>query len=305
MYRRGSLVVAVCLLVACGAHTAPPPPRDPAPAPAPAGPPPATLDALDLVTADATAIARQAAGYVALVSAVERMLPSVPPCWNQLVGRVRAAYQVEVGPGGAYHIFESDLPRDEVEACAYELRAFEPFVRRDGPIDEFIERGGRFYAAWRGPLVIVARRRALVEAALAVRSPTVARTWRDRLAALSPGPLVVWRTDPLLANLIGVPTVAYQVVIETVAADPPRFAGVVVAQFAHPEAAALAAERIRTGAWQSPLDPPPEMIAAMTRLVVTTRGPELEARFDERTFVGVDLAMLRSWTMPGAAPANP
>ena len=147
MYRRGSLVVAVCLLVACGAHTAPPPPRDPAPAPAPAGPPPATLDALDLVTADATAIARQAAGYVALVSAVERMLPSVPPCWNQLVGRVRAAYQVEVGPGGAYHIFEGDLPRDEVEACAYELRAFEPFVQHNNPTNKFIEHDGHFYAA--------------------------------------------------------------------------------------------------------------------------------------------------------------
>ena len=305
MDRRGSLVVAVCLLVACGAHTAPPPPRDPVSAPVPAGPPPATLDALDLVTADATAIARQAAGYVALVSAVERMLPSVPPCWTHLVRQVRASFQVEVGPGVAYHIFEGDLPRDEVEACAYELRAFEPFVRRDGAIDEFIVRGGRFYAAWRGPLVIVASRRALVEAALAVRAPTVARTWRDRLAALPSGPLVVWRADPLLANLIGVPTVAYQVVIETVAADPPRFAGVVVAQFAHPEAATLAAERMRSGAWQSPLDPPPEMIAAMTRLVVTTRGPELEARFDERTFVGVDLALLNSWAIPRAAPANP
>ncbi|MBK7073092.1 MAG: hypothetical protein IPH44_12390 [Myxococcales bacterium] len=171
-------------------------------------------------------------------------------------------------------------------------------MRRDGPVDEFIVRGGRFYAAWRGPLVVVASRRPLVEAALAVRSPALARTWRDRLATLPASPIAAWRSDALITNLVGVPTVAYQIAIE-----PPRLAGVVVAQFAHAEAAALAAERLRAGAWGSTLAPPQEVVAALARLVVTTRGAELEARFDERTFAGVDLAVMTAWAARLGAPS--
>lgn len=47
------------------------------------------------------------------------------------------------------------------------------------------------------------------------------------------------------------------------------------------------------------------MVAALARLVVTTRGAELEARFDEHTFDGVDLAVLTAWTARMAAPASP
>ena len=170
-------------------------------------------------------------------------------------------------------------------------------MRQDGPVDEFIVRGGRFYAAWRGPLVVVASRRPLVEAALAVRSASLARTWRDRLATLPASPIAAWRSDALITNLVGVPTVAYQIAIE-----PPRLAGG-VAQFAHAEAAALAAERLRAGAWGSTLAPPPEVVAALARLVVTTRGAELEARFDERTCAGVDLAVMTAWAARLGAPS--
>lgn len=280
-------------MVACAAGAVAPPPGVPAPTPATA--PAATVDVADLVTADATGIGRFAGGHVALLTAVEAMIAPPPPCWTRLASQVRAAYQIEVGPGAAYHVFDGDLPQDEVEACATALRGLEAYVGHDGPIAEFIVRGGRFYAAWRGPLVIVASRRALVEAALAVRSQTLARTWRDRLAALRPGPMAMWRSDALIANLVGVPTVAYQLVIDSVGAVPPRLTGVVVAQFAHPEAAALAAERLRAGAWGSTLAPPPEVVTALARLVVAVRGAELEARFDEHTFAGVELAVLSAW----------
>ncbi|MBL8621440.1 MAG: hypothetical protein JNK64_09060 [Myxococcales bacterium] len=38
------------------------------------------------------------------------------------------------------------------------------------------------------------------------------------------------------------------------------------------------------------------MVTALARLRVTVRGAELEARFDEHTFDGVDLAVLSAWT---------
>lgn len=291
MRRRGALGLTVCVLLACGAR--PPPPPKPAPAPAPAAP--AGDDVADLITADAIGVGRFAAGNVAILTAVEGLIAPVPPCWTHLVGQVRAAYQIEVGPGAAYHVFDGALPQDEVEACVHELRSLEPYVGHDGAVDEIIVRGGRLYLAWRGGLVIAASRRPLVEAALAVRSPTLAGTWRARLAALRPGAMAAWRSDAIITNLVGVRTVDYQIVVDFVGADPPGLAGAVVARFADPDAAALAAARLRAGAASSTLAPPPEVVAALQRLVITVRGAELEARFDERTFAGVDLAVLSAW----------
>ncbi len=268
-----------------------------------------TLDVTRFFTADVTGAMRSDAHSSPVVSYVSSLLKPAPACWTKLAKAIRASYQLEVAGHGSYFLFEGDLPQAEVESCITSALGdiLQVRVTHAGDLAVF-ETGpaGTAYAAWRGS-VVIAGTSAQVTAALQPSDPTIAKQWRERLAMLPPGLMSMWRDDALLARLFGVPTSSYALAITRAEKTPkPFFAGQLVGQYAKPEEAALAAQRIRAGEISSAMTAPPQLAGAFKRMKVTSAATTVTIDFDSTVFEGLDLEQLQGWLgRLAAAQATP
>ncbi len=259
---------------------------------------PAPQDPTTFFTPAVTGVLRGSAQEFPLIDYVSNMMPAPLACWTKLRAAIDVGYQLEVPGNGSYFVFVGAVPRDEVERClpgalgdAFPLR-----IDHDGEL--LVVDGGRLgtvYAAWRGS-VIIAGSKAKVTSALAANAPDVARTWRDRLAAMPNALLAMWRSDALFTNLFGVPTTSYVMLFDRMEKTPrPFFAGRVIAQYATAGDAATAVTRNKNGGRAAELAAPPELVESIKRLHVTQTGATVTCEFSVDTFAGVDLAMMQKW----------
>lgn len=285
--RRASLVVVI--LGACSGR----PPRStlttPAPAPAPAAGPVLA----DLIPAGATGIARGDAASFPIFGFWHSMFASaVAPCWPALEARLTAGYQVEIrSRQSSVFVFEGDLPRDQVEACARLVLSSAPVpftVRRDGELT-VIDGGslGAAHAAWRGRFIVAGRRDLVLDA---LAGPP-GNAWSTRLAALPPAPLAVVSSDALFGNVLRIPTTGWDLVLDELGRpSQPALRGRVLVHATTAADAALAARRLAGGDLWAPVAIPPSLIAALRKLRTSVHDRELELDFDLATFQGVDMA---------------
>ena len=249
----------------------------------------------ELVSDDVTGVARSTKEAFPVASYVTGLFRGpVPACWTQLVDAITAGYQLEV-PGSSYFVIEGALPQAEVERCVVEaLHDIMPVTtRRDGELVVFeTGRTGPVYAAWRGGR-IVAGTKPQVEAALRGSAKTRA-AWRDRIASLPAGALAMWRGDHLMANLFGLPTKQYVLVLDQIDKQRPFFAGRVVVEYTRDGDAELAARRMEQGELHLKVKAPPELTAAFKRMTVKHHGKTVELAFDMNAFAGLDMAVLQA-----------
>lgn len=175
-----------------------------------------------LVVEDATALATWRPTefpYFAFLDADPDMLT----CWRALEKKLAVAYQVYV-PSGSYVILVGDLPRAKVESCVNEAllfsRMLDDDLGHDGELSVAKTPAGTVYAGWQDRRIVLGRRTD-VQRALAARSsapawlqaegvPTAAEVAKTGFVAVS--------ADAVLANLLGVPTKRWKLVLES----PPR-----------------------------------------------------------------------------------
>jgi hypothetical protein len=248
------------------------------------------------VPAGATAIMKADAASFPLLGSLHHLFSaSTPPCWGALEARMVAGYQIEVrSEHTSVFVFEGDLPRDEVEACAKLVVATAPVpftVRREGEFT-VIDGGslGAAHVASRGRF-LVAGRRELVREALA-GSP--GNTWAARLAALPPAPLAGSSSDALFANLLRIPTAGWDIVFDEFGKQggQPAIRGHVLVHASTAADAALAARRIADGDLWFPVAVPPPLLAALRRLRTSVHDRDLQLDFDLAMFDGVDFAAI-------------
>ena len=246
---------------------------------------------------EATGVLRGTAQDFPLIAFFSSLLPSPPPCWTRLHAAIKAGYQLELPDGSSYFVIEGALPRSEVESCARGLQGVLPIsIEPQGELVVF-DAGqlGTAYVAWRGAVVIAGTSAQVTKAAVANGAgPT--RTWRERLATLPPGPLAMWRSDPLLATILGVPTTSYVFAFETMQKTPePFFTGRLIIEYSTLAEAAEAARRITAGQLDPEIAAPPELVESFKRMKVTQIDKRVVAAFDLDTFAGVDLGILQAW----------
>lgn len=146
--------------------------------------------------------------------------PDMLVCWRRLEEKLAVAYQVFWAPGTSFTILEGDLPRGELEKCVGEVLMYNQLstadVHRDGELTVFATKLATVYAAWRGPYVILGSREAVTKAL----AGNPASTWGDAITEL-PGKdgfattaLVAIATDRTFANLLGVPTTRWKIIME-------------------------------------------------------------------------------------------
>ncbi|MDX2088616.1 MAG: hypothetical protein SFX73_12245 [Kofleriaceae bacterium] len=284
-----SLVVAFAL-AACSSS-----PDKPAQVEPPSAPPAARVEIASLISDDAVGVMRATGADAPIVSFLTSLQQgSAPACWTSLVGKIQAAYQIELPARTSYFVFEGDLPRPEVERCVVEAmaRAVPTTVRTEGELAVF-DAGqlGTTYAGWRAHAV-VAGSRDQVMAALA--GPKETTRWRPRLAALPAGvPIAAWRQDALLSLLFGVETSSYVFVIDKLA--KPSFDARIIATYKTPADAAIAARRIKQGETHTAAAPPPALVEAFQRFQVAQDGPVVTIGFGLATFGGMSLDELQAW----------
>lgn len=141
-------------------------------------------------------------------------------CWRGLEERLAVGYQVFIAPGSSFSILEGDLPRNEVEKCVDDVLLYNQLstndVHRDGELTVFETTFGTVYAAWRGRYIVFGARDAVTKALSATASPT----WVEAVAELpgkdgfSSSAVVAIGTDRMFANLLGVPTIRWKLVME-------------------------------------------------------------------------------------------
>jgi hypothetical protein len=285
-------------------------PREPAGAASRADGAAQGIDVTAFFMPEITGFARSSGEEFPILSYLSGLVSSPPPCWSRLRGAITAAYQLELGAaGGSYFLIEGSLPRPEVERCAQiALADIIPIaVEADGELAMFrVPTGGAFYAAWRGPFIIVGTKDQ-VNRALGAGTPELARTWRARLAQLPPhAPLAMWRSDALLTSLFGVATTSYLFVFDRMEHRPPaQVTGRVLVRYGNAADAAVAARRIQQGELQLAETPPVDLVDALRRMKVTQSGTLVEIGFDLGMFADLDLEALQRWfrSIIAAGPA--
>ncbi len=297
-HRRLSGVLALALLLGCSEKAGPDSrvsARSIAPSPRP--------EPAHYLLPEATGLLRGTAESFPIVAFFSNLVPSPPPCWTRLRAAIEVAYHVELVDGGSYIVIEGALPRSEVERCVRGLEPVSISVEPDGELVAF-DAGplGTAYAAWRGAVIIAGTRAHVVKAAMP-NGPGPTRMWRARLATLPPGPMAIWRSDALLANILGVPTTSYVLAFETLQKTPePFFAGRLIIEYPTSADAADAARRISAGQLAPAIAAPPELVESFRRMKVTRLDHRVEAAFDLDTFAGLDLGILQAWVANLTAP---
>jgi len=303
-----------------------------------------------LIVPDATALVVARPTDFPLITMLDG-LPDMYRCWRTLETKLEATYQVFVPNGGSYVILVGDLPRAEVERCAMQMLLYnnlydpsqgppdwdEERLPRDGALTFAPTTTGVVYAAWRDNRIL-AGRRADVERALGSHAGAPAWLRADELSTASASPNTAFvgiSTDAAFANVVGVPTQRWKLVMETAPQPWPERRlleeGQELEEFGRQEA--LKAERKKQGLPpEEPAPPPrpprpftgrlelsyataadaaraaetvaknafaiplePALGAAISKLLQTVTGTTLTLRFDQDSFPGVELEKLQAW----------
>ncbi len=258
-------------------------------------------DVASIITPDVIGVARIDAARAPIVDVVDDLLlDGTPACWTELVGRMTATYQLDRPGTGSYFAFQGPLDREEVERCVTSAfgESIPGFAIRRAGEDVVFDLGaplGAVHTLWMPGLVVAGSREQIAH----VRAAADARTrdaWRSRLAKLPAGPFVSWRSDAMLARLLGVPTVGYVMAFDRLGGPSnPGFAGRVIAEYATAEDAATAAGRVQRGETHLEAPPPPEVLAALKGLSVTQRDAHVTVELDSAKFENIDGAVLQRW----------
>ena len=148
------------------------------------------------------------------------------------------------------------------------------------------------YLGWRGD-AIVAGTKDRVTAVLAQHDDALAKTWRDRIAALPTGTLVMWSAKPMMTALLGVPTTTFSLAADLV--GPRQYSMHFVVGCASAEAAEAGKQQLAAGQVPPGVEPPPAIKAGLMRAKATVSGARLEIVIDQDTFTDVDLPTLQAW----------
>ena len=247
----------------------------------------AHTDPATLITPDVTGIMRSSPSDSPILGYTHELVHS--DCVKEIEGKLRGAYQLEVAHNN-YFLFQGDVSRDAVESCIGKAEGLE--VSRDGELLVIGLLDKHAYIGWRGD-VIVAGTKAQVTAALAEHDDALARTWRDKIAALPPGKFAMMTQQPVFSALLGVPTRGM-----TMSADitgPRQFALRFIVECIDPAGAEAARAQLATGQLPPGMDPPPDIKAGLQKLKPTVTGAHLEITIDQDTFTNIDLPMLQQW----------
>jgi hypothetical protein len=265
------LVLAVLAVAAC--HKAPPPL--------------AHTDPATLITPDVTGVLRSSASDSPVLQYAHELVHS--DCIKDIDAKLREAYQLEVTHSN-YFLFQGDVSRDQVESCLAKVDVFN--LSHDGDLLEISLLDKHAYLGWRGD-AIVAGTKAQVTAALADHDDALARSWREKIAALPPGKFAMMTQQAIFSAFLGVPTRGM-----TLSADitgPRRFALRFRIECADPAGAEAARAQLATGQLPPGIDPPPDIKAGLQKLKPTVTGAHLDITIDQDTFTNVDLPMLQQW----------
>ena len=281
------IALAACLVsFACSSAGSALPPRAP------------HFDPAAFVVADATGVVRTSGSKSPLVAVASPLLTD-RPCLHETIDAAQTIYQIYVDHS-SYLIVDGKVARDQLEACMRDAPANRSpaiEVGSDGELATFdAERLGKLYVAWRGNLVI-AGRKPVVIAALALHDAAQAQIWHDRIANLPTAQFSAWSLDKTIGGFVGLPTVGYSVAMTSDGQVPARaFSIRVAAQFADANSATLAADRLHRGELAAGIEPPPAIVAGLKRARITHTDDRVEIAIDQTTFPDLDLAVLATWT---------
>ncbi len=260
--------------------------------------PPQHFDPAAFVVPDATGIIRTTGAESPVFSMASGVLLPDRPCLSKAVDAARTVYQIYLGHS-SYMIVDGTVAREQIETCVRDGSASaQPAIDidRDGELATFDAHDlGKLYVAWRGNLVI-AGRKPVVTAALALHDANQAQIWRDRIANLPTARFAGWSLDETIGGFVGLPTVGYTFAITGDGHVPAAtFSIHVSAQFVDANSATLAADRLHRGELASGIEPPPEIVAGLKRAQITHAGDRVDIAIDQTTFPDVDLAALTTW----------
>lgn len=262
-----------------------------------------------LVHDGVTGIVRRTSPASSLFDAASGIVASAPPCVAKLRAAIREDYQLEVGADRtSYVIFAGALPRAEVEACARAVMAAQPAVQVRSEGETLIVKHDHvpdeLHLVWRGGWLLAGGREELARA-LRGTSPEAAARWRERFGMLPAAGLAAWSDNALLENLIGVSTTQYLVTFDTAQKPTPKpdFTFRVIAHYATPADAAIAARKVKAADIEPRFAPPRELTAAIKKFEVKQHDETIDITMRSDMFeqAGVDFAVMETWVRGMAA----
>lgn len=218
-------------------------------------------------------------------------------CTDDLIDSIKVAYQVDVGAPN-YQVFSGNVRREDVEKCLATEK--DPTLSKEGDFLVISVFDKKAYLGWRGD-AIVAGTKDRVTAVLAQHDDTLAKKWRDRIAALPTGKLVMWSDKPMMTALLGVPTTAFSMAADLT--GPRQYSMHFAIDCASAEAAEAGKQQLATGEVPPGVEPPPAIKAGLARAKATVSGARLDIVIDQDTFTDVDLATLQAWVASMKPPS--
>ncbi|HEY4180630.1 MAG TPA: hypothetical protein VGM90_27485 [Kofleriaceae bacterium] len=186
-----------------------------------AGKPGATIAAV--IPPNATSVGRFHGLESPIVAVVDPLMPYGYACWTELEQSVHTSYQILLAERKSFFVFDGDLPRDKVEACAGKQLEVNNLAKsgfvREGKLSIIATQGGDLVVGWRDGLTIVGNREQ-VSGALAQTQSNLA--W-EKLLAETPvtTATTMISTEQQFGNLLGIPTTSWMITIDAPAVPRP------------------------------------------------------------------------------------
>ena len=161
-----------------------------------------------LIAADTTSMLRQPGSEMFVLRYVDKLIVGLakdgtaPPCWTQLIKRVKTGYQLYLPTRSAYFVVEGELPPQEVISCLTSASHGDFTTSQEGELYSVATPVGVAYATWQKPYIVIGTREE-VEAALKTPTPESAARWHDLMAPVGSAPTYMLGVDHSFDDIVG------------------------------------------------------------------------------------------------------